>query len=175
MATRGSFPLGMTLTTHAHLVPRSRMSRSYTSSPPSTCSGIALAFFKYIPLRTQAPDTALVSGEREGANPRHATWNSFLLKLVTLYEVQQEVTWKTEGSYFPLNVYIRTECLLDIISYSYTCTSTYHITLKECRKIYIFTCSVTIVTYVRFPWLNNVSTATTMDGRFLSYATILGG
>jgi hypothetical protein len=32
-----------------------------------------------------------------------------------------------------------------------------------------------IVTYVRFPWLNNVSTATTMDGRFLSYATILGG
>jgi hypothetical protein len=29
-----------------------------------------------------------------------------------------------------------------------------------------------IVTYVRFPWLNDVSTAT-MDGRFLSYTTIL--
>jgi hypothetical protein len=25
---------GVTLTTHSHLVPRSRMSRSYTSSPP---------------------------------------------------------------------------------------------------------------------------------------------
>jgi hypothetical protein len=32
---------------------------------------------------------------------------------------------------------------------------------------------INIVTYVRFPWLNDVSTATTMDGRFLSYATIL--
>jgi hypothetical protein len=41
---------GMTLTTHPHLVPRSRMSRSYTSSPPPpsaivVCSGTALAFF----------------------------------------------------------------------------------------------------------------------------------
>jgi hypothetical protein len=37
---------GVTLTTHPHLVPRSRMSRSYTSSPPSAfmaCSGTALA------------------------------------------------------------------------------------------------------------------------------------
>jgi hypothetical protein len=38
-----------------------------------------------------------------------------------------------------------------------------------------------IVTYVRFPWLNNVSTAVTMDTgsttllHFLSYATILDG
>jgi hypothetical protein len=35
----------VTLTTHPHLVPRSRMSRSYTSSPPSACmacSGTAL-------------------------------------------------------------------------------------------------------------------------------------
>jgi hypothetical protein len=36
-----------------------------------------------------------------------------------------------------------------------------------------------IVTYVRFPWLNNVSTAVTMDSttllHFLSYATILDG
>jgi hypothetical protein len=41
MGTGGPFPgakrgWGVTLTTHPHLVPRSRMSRSYTSSPPST-------------------------------------------------------------------------------------------------------------------------------------------
>jgi hypothetical protein len=38
---------GVTLTTHPHLVPRSRMSRSYTSSPPiafKACGGTALAF-----------------------------------------------------------------------------------------------------------------------------------
>jgi hypothetical protein len=38
----------MTLTTHPHIVSRSRMSRSYTSSPPSVfvaCSGTASAFF----------------------------------------------------------------------------------------------------------------------------------
>jgi hypothetical protein len=48
---RGSFPelkrgRFVTLTTHPHLVPRPRMSRSYTSSPPSAsmaCSGTALA------------------------------------------------------------------------------------------------------------------------------------
>jgi hypothetical protein len=31
---------GMTLTTHPHLVPRSRMSRSYTSSPPMCQHGV---------------------------------------------------------------------------------------------------------------------------------------
>jgi hypothetical protein len=39
--------LGVMLTTHPHLVPRSRMSRSYTFSPPSAlvaCGVIALAF-----------------------------------------------------------------------------------------------------------------------------------
>jgi hypothetical protein len=36
-------------------------------------------FFKYIPLRSQAPDTALVSGGREGVNTRHVVWNLFLL------------------------------------------------------------------------------------------------
>jgi hypothetical protein len=39
---------GMTLTTHPHLVLKSRMSRSYTSSPPSTsmvCSRTALLCF----------------------------------------------------------------------------------------------------------------------------------
>jgi hypothetical protein len=38
---------GMTLTTHPHLVLRSKMSRSYTSSPPSTsmaCSGTAVLY-----------------------------------------------------------------------------------------------------------------------------------
>jgi hypothetical protein len=40
-AYRGSFPLGIkrgrgvTLTTHPHLIPKSWMSRSYTSSPPA--------------------------------------------------------------------------------------------------------------------------------------------
>jgi hypothetical protein len=37
---------GVTLTTHPHLVPRSKMRRSYTSSPPSAsvaCSGTDLA------------------------------------------------------------------------------------------------------------------------------------
>jgi hypothetical protein len=41
---------GVTLTTHPHLVPRSRMSRSYTSSPPSAfmaCSGTALVLAVY--------------------------------------------------------------------------------------------------------------------------------
>jgi hypothetical protein len=39
---------GMTLTTHPHPVPRSRMSRSYTSSPPSAymaCRETALLYF----------------------------------------------------------------------------------------------------------------------------------
>jgi hypothetical protein len=45
MGTGGPFPgakrsWGMTLTTHPHLVPRSRMSRSYTSSPPMCHHGI---------------------------------------------------------------------------------------------------------------------------------------
>jgi hypothetical protein len=42
---------GMTLTTHPHLVPRSRMSRSYTSSSPSTsvtCSGTAFYFISLV-------------------------------------------------------------------------------------------------------------------------------
>jgi hypothetical protein len=55
MGTGGPFPgakrgRGATLTTHPHLVPRSGMSRSYTSSPPSAsmaCSGTALLYFPY--------------------------------------------------------------------------------------------------------------------------------
>jgi hypothetical protein len=53
IGTGGSFPgakrdQGVTLTTHPHLVPRSRMSTNYTSSPPSatmTCSGTSLVLF----------------------------------------------------------------------------------------------------------------------------------
>jgi hypothetical protein len=50
MGTGGPFPGGKArpgLTTHPHLVPRSWMSRSYTSSPPSAsmaCSGAALLY-----------------------------------------------------------------------------------------------------------------------------------
>jgi hypothetical protein len=41
----------VTLTTHPHLVPRSRMSRSYISSPPSAsmaCRGTALPFMEQV-------------------------------------------------------------------------------------------------------------------------------
>jgi hypothetical protein len=46
---------GVTLTTHPHLVPRSRMSRSYISSPPKRLRGmqwnsLALAFYYYPPV-----------------------------------------------------------------------------------------------------------------------------
>jgi hypothetical protein len=45
ICTEGPFPgakrgRGVTLTTHPHLVPRSRMSRSYTSSPPKRLYGV---------------------------------------------------------------------------------------------------------------------------------------
>jgi hypothetical protein len=45
MGTGGPFPVakrgwGVTLTTHPHIVPRSRMSRSYTSSPPKRHHGV---------------------------------------------------------------------------------------------------------------------------------------
>jgi hypothetical protein len=45
MGTGGPFPeakrgRGVTLTIHTHLVPRSRMSRSYTSSPPKHLHGV---------------------------------------------------------------------------------------------------------------------------------------
>jgi hypothetical protein len=40
MGTGGPFPGGKSVTTHPHLVPRSRMSRSYTSSPPKRLHGV---------------------------------------------------------------------------------------------------------------------------------------
>jgi hypothetical protein len=45
---------------------------------------LVLNFVLYVPLRAQGPDTVLVSGGREGVNPRHVVRNFFLLKLVTL-------------------------------------------------------------------------------------------
>jgi hypothetical protein len=55
VGTGGPFPglkrgRGATLTSHPRLVPRARMSRSYTYSPPTpsvACSGTALAFVLY--------------------------------------------------------------------------------------------------------------------------------
>jgi hypothetical protein len=53
MGTGGPFPgvrrgPGVTLTTHPHLVPRSRMSRSYISSPPSVSMAFSGTAFSYI-------------------------------------------------------------------------------------------------------------------------------
>jgi hypothetical protein len=41
--------------------------------------------FQYVPLLAHAPDTASVSGGREGVNPRNIILNMFLLKSVTLF------------------------------------------------------------------------------------------
>jgi hypothetical protein len=53
-----------------------------------------------------------------------------------------------------------------------------HENSTQCSTIF-FQVSFNIVTYVRFPWLKNVSTAVTIDSttllHFLSYATILDG
>jgi hypothetical protein len=43
---------GVTLTSHPHLVPRSRMSRSYTFSPPSTCVACRGTAFRHCVLLT---------------------------------------------------------------------------------------------------------------------------
>jgi hypothetical protein len=40
---------GVTLTTHSHLVPRSRMSRSYTSSPPKRPQAFLRHLWKFVP------------------------------------------------------------------------------------------------------------------------------
>jgi hypothetical protein len=56
--------LGLTLTTHLHLVPRLKMSRSYTSSPPSAfvaCSGTALALSFVLENVIQAAEVTLPS------------------------------------------------------------------------------------------------------------------
>jgi hypothetical protein len=61
---------GVTLTTHSHLLPRSWMSRSYISSPPSAsmaCSGTALLLFAllYQTTRRNIPETSLYLPSRE--------------------------------------------------------------------------------------------------------------
>jgi hypothetical protein len=43
---------GVTLTSHPHLVPRSRISRSYTFSPPSTCVACRGTAFRHCVLLT---------------------------------------------------------------------------------------------------------------------------
>jgi hypothetical protein len=48
---------GVTLTTHPHLLPRSRMSRSYTSSPPWTVAG--QLYFYSQNIKTVFPSLAL--------------------------------------------------------------------------------------------------------------------
>jgi hypothetical protein len=57
---------GVTLNAHPHLVPRSRMSRSYTSSPPNasmTCSGTAYLTYLFPLQRTSlSPPTSQVIG-----------------------------------------------------------------------------------------------------------------
>jgi hypothetical protein len=45
---------------------------------------LVLNMFKHVPLRAQAPYSALVSRGRERGNPVHVVQNFFLLKLVTL-------------------------------------------------------------------------------------------
>jgi hypothetical protein len=72
-------------------------------------------------------------------------WNTIWLYN---YEVQQEVTWTTEDNYFPLNAYICSERLVEIINASYTCTSTpqsqyctgiYHVVGLICNQTIWFT------------------------------------
>jgi hypothetical protein len=66
--TGGSFPgakrgRSVTLTTHPHPVPRSGMSRSYPSLPPSACvacSGIALLFATYYHARGHGVGTEVI-------------------------------------------------------------------------------------------------------------------
>jgi hypothetical protein len=68
MGTGSPFPgakpgRGVTLTTHPPLVPRSRMSRSYTSSPPSAtmgCSGTSLPFTLLISVIILAADCKIL-------------------------------------------------------------------------------------------------------------------
>jgi hypothetical protein len=53
MGTGGPFPGGVTLTTHPHLVPRSRMSRSYIyllspQAPPWRVAGLLYFFFTLV-------------------------------------------------------------------------------------------------------------------------------
>jgi hypothetical protein len=52
---------GVTLTIHPHLVPRSRMSRSYTPSPPSAfmaCSGTTFNYTAYTGKQQHRPQNA---------------------------------------------------------------------------------------------------------------------
>jgi hypothetical protein len=72
-------------------------------------------FFKYIPLRSQAPDTALVSGGREGVNPRHVIWNFFLLKLVTLLGSKHLESKDTKGIHWQASMLVALSLMLCLL------------------------------------------------------------
>jgi hypothetical protein len=92
MGTGGPFPgakrgRGVTLTTHPHLVPKSRMSRSYTSSLLATmaCSGTALLCLlgrRAVCSRRNWPNTLIalmteaVSPSETSANLQETTWRN---------------------------------------------------------------------------------------------------
>jgi hypothetical protein len=74
---------GVKLTTQPHLVPRSRMSRSYTSSPPSAsmaCSGTSLPFSYFlICIRYQVtqpiPGCINPESHKQATKPNKLSWN----------------------------------------------------------------------------------------------------
>jgi hypothetical protein len=54
---------GVTLTTHPHLVPRSWMSRSYTSSPSCASRGVLWDCFTFLPNQQQVTAISRAGGE----------------------------------------------------------------------------------------------------------------
>jgi hypothetical protein len=93
MGTRGPFAegkgdRGVILTTHAHLVPRTRMYRSYTSSPPSTsavCSGTALPlYYVHWSSVTQSGVASLL------ANTHCATYEDYLHMSWMIFSFQKD-------------------------------------------------------------------------------------
>jgi hypothetical protein len=85
---------GVTLTTHTHLVPKSRIIRSYTSTQPSAfvaCSGTALAFFETelniqgFPINVEPATETYATGAGNGQPSRLVggflvTWDPVYLK-----------------------------------------------------------------------------------------------
>jgi hypothetical protein len=87
-------------------------------------------------------------------------------------------TYKHTHTYIYTHTHMHTHIHTCIHTHAHTHTYI-HTCMHACIHTYIHTYIFYIVTYVRFPWLNNVSTAVTMDSttllHFLSYATILYG
>jgi hypothetical protein len=89
---------GVTLTTHHHLVPRSWMSRSYTSSPPSAsmaCSGTALILLHLCEqICWKWNMSSVCTGQRVNINfcdRKYKAWTTarqdFVRKVSTPYEI----------------------------------------------------------------------------------------